>query len=302
MRTRIFSRSTVLFLYCLFQFSSVGAQDSSAAWHLTLGLNMGIVSTYKITGKDTGFANSLTQSPVITLGHRSGFSISYSPTFVLGGTQTGLFMQALGADFSQYDKPDYNYDISYTHYIFSSGTSVPYSPLNNEIYASFTYKKPWLNPAFSAGFAFGTNTEETPAKKVSDIGISAGLSHSFDWGNDNLSFSVTPDIMLNAGTNDYFSFLKTTKYIGRSIAAAKLIKIGKAALAAKKKNARTANTTTTTTQNTSFGLSNLSLGIESSLETGAFTFRPVLNCYIPVGSYAGSGLSAYWQLVFEYRL
>jgi hypothetical protein len=301
MRTRIFIRNSVLFFCGLLVFSSLSAQDSSGAWHLTLGLNMGMVSTYQISGKDTGFANSLTQSPVITLGHKSGFSVSYSPTFVLGGSKTGLFMQTLSADISQYDKPDYSYDLSYSHYLFSSGTSVPYSPLNNEVYASFTYKKPWLNPEISAGIAFGTNTEETPSKKVSDIGISVGAGHSFDWDKGNLSYSVTPDIMLNAGTNDYFSFLKTTKYIGRSIAAAKLIKKGAAALAAKKKNART-GTSTTTTQNSSFGLSNLSLGIESSLETGAFTFRPVLNCYIPVGANAGSGLSAYWQLVFEYRL
>lgn len=204
MSARILFSKTLILASCIFPIAPVNAQDSSGAWHLTLGLNMGIVSTYKISGTDTGFANSLTQSPIITLGHRSGFSVSYAPMFVLGGSKRGLFMQTLSAGISQYDKPDYSYDISYSHYIFTSGTSVPYSPLNNEIYASFTYKKPWLNPEFSAGIGFGTNTEESPAKKVSDIGISAGVSHSFSWDQGNFSFSAIPDISLNAGTNDYF--------------------------------------------------------------------------------------------------
>lgn len=302
MLTPIFKVKNLFIVCVLFSFASAHAQDSTKAWNVTLGLNMSVVTTYKIVGTDTGFANTLTQSPILTLTHKSGLYASYAPMFVVGGIKPGLYMQALSTGISQYDKPDYSYDISYSHYFFSSQTSVPYSPLNNEVYASFTYKKPWLNPEFSAGVGFGTNTEESPAKNVSDIGISAGVSHSFNWDQGNVSFSAIPDISLNAGTNDYFSFLKSTKYIGRSISASKLIKKGKAALAAKKRKLSAGSTTTTSTsQSNTFDLTNIALGFESSVETGAFTIRPEFNLYLPVGASSGSGVSAYWQLAFAYR-
>lgn len=84
MSARILFRKTLILALCIFAFASVNAQDSSGTRHLTLGLNMGIVSNYKTSGTDTGFANSLTQTPVITLGHRSGFSVRYAPMFELG--------------------------------------------------------------------------------------------------------------------------------------------------------------------------------------------------------------------------
>lgn len=278
---------------------SLKAQDSAHAWRLAVGLDFSTASTYKITGTDTGFSNSLSMAPSISINHKSGFSVSYSPKFILGGATPGLFMHELSAGISQYDKPDFSYAISYSHYFFTGNKSVPYSPLTNEIYGSYTYKKPWLRPGVSAGIGFGTNTAVTPNTSVYDIGVSAGVSHSFDWESGDISFSVAPSLSLNAGTNDYFSFLNTTKYIGKSSNSSKLVKKGPGSTNGRGRSA--SSSTTTTTQSKTFDLTNIELGFESSMEIGAFTMRPTLSFYVPVGSSAGSGIGTYWQLAFQYK-
>lgn len=293
-------KKSYLIISLLLSFLSIKAQDSTRAWHISAGVDFGIAPTYKIAGTDTSFSNTLSMAPSVSLGHKN-FTISYSPKFVLGGTNPGLYMHAISAGFSEYDKPDYSYAATYSHYFFTGNSSVPFSPLTNEIYTSFMYKKPWLRPNVSAGIGFGTNTAVSPSSSVYDIGVSAGVSHSFDWESGDISFSAVPSLSLNAGTNDYFSFLNTTKYIGKGSNSGKYYKKG--AGSGRRTGNSSSGTTTTTTPTTgkTFDLTNFELGLESSMEIGSFTVRPSLSLYIPVGSAAGSGLSTYWQIAFQYR-
>jgi len=293
---------TYLFLILLISSFSLSAQDSSQTWHFSVGLDMGVASTYKITGTDTGFSNSLSMSPSISISHKSGLAFSYSPRFVFGGATQGLYMHAVSVGISQYDKPAFSYAANFYHYFFTGNKSIPYSPLTNELYTSFMYKKPWLRPGISAGIGFGTNTSVSPSAFVYDMGISAGVSHSFDWDSGDVSFSAAPSLSLNAGTNDYFSFLNTTKYIGKGSNSGKYIKKGAGSNSGRGRSSSSGTTTTTTaTQGKTFDLTNIELGIESSMEIGAFTMRPELSFYLPVGSTAGSGISTYWQIAFQYK-
>ncbi len=289
-------RKTFTIFIASLSFLSLKAQDSSKAWQFAVGLDVGIAPTYKITGTDTGFSNSLSLGPSVSFSHKSGFAISYSPKIVLGGATPGLYMHAVSIGVSQYDKPAFSYAATYSHYFFTGNASVPYSPLTNEVNASFTYKKPWLRPGVSAGIGFGTNTAVSPSTSVYDIGLSAGVSHSFDWESGDVSFSAAPSISLNAGTNDYFSFLNITKYIGKGSKSANYVKKG-----AGSNNGRGRSGGTTSTQGKTFDLTNIELGMESSMEIGSFTMRPELSFYIPVGTAAGSGIGTYWQIAFQYK-
>jgi hypothetical protein len=292
----------VLYLIPLlfFSFFSLQAQDSSRTWRLSAGLDIGMISTYQITGIDTGFTNALSLGPSVSLSHKN-ISFGYSPKFVTGGAASGLYMHALSAGVSEYDKPNYSYAATYSHYFFTGNKTVPYSPMTNEIYTSFTYKKPWLRPGITAGIGFGINTAESPSASVYDIGASAGVSHAFDWESGSLSFSVTPSVYVSAGTNDYFSLLKTTKYIGTSGKTGSYIKKGAGSKNKGRGNSGSTTTTTTVTQGKTFELTNIDLGAESSLEAGSFTIRLETNLYIPIGNAAGSGLSTYWQMVLTYK-
>lgn len=158
-------------------------------------------------------------------------------------------------------------------------------------------------PSFSGGIGFGHNKETTPSTSAYDVGASIGLSHGFSWDSKPVSFSLSPSLVLNGGTNQYFSLMNISKYVGRNKYFTKIIKNSKAAAAATRSASRRAGTTTTspsTVSGESFDLSNIELGLESALEIGSFSMRPTISVYLPVGSSAGSGISAYWGLSLGY--
>lgn len=286
------------------------AQDSSHAsqWRFSAGINLITVSTYNIVGADTGFNNSLSFGPTLSLGNNSGFAISYSPRFVMGGTNKGLYMHAVSMGFSRYDLPVFDYAITYGHYFFTGNKSVPYSPMSNEIYGDLTYKKTWLMPYIAVGIGFGKDTSARPASSVSDIGLTAGFSHSFEWESGDVGFSMIPSVGLNAGTNDYFSFLNTTRYISHNSKSVSYVKKGSGSTA--RRGGRRAGTgtgtgggtTTTTSSAQGFGITNVQLDLESAIDINNLSIRPTVSLFIPVGNAAsGNSTTAFWQLMFEYR-
>lgn len=290
-------RNTCLFLALLIVGNFLFAQDSSThRWSVSAGLSFDPVAAYHITGTDTSFVNALSVAPSISLRHSSGVGISYSPGFVTGGTSPGLYVHAVTFGIEQYDKETFDYSFNYSHYFFTHTSSVPYSPINNEIYGSIGLKKSWLHPSLSAGIGFGNNTETSPASHAYDFGASLGVSHGFSWD----KFSFTPSLSINGGTNEYFSLLSFTKYIGHSIKSISTLKKGKAATAYARKKARNSTTVTSNTPVNRFELNNTELGLETSLELSHVTLRPSGNFYLPLGSASGSGLAAYWQLSFDF--
>lgn len=291
-----------IFLLLICSLSSF-SQDSTNKWTFSVGLGFEPITVYNISGTDTSFVNSLSVAPGFSIRHSNGIGLTYSPKFVTGGASPGIYMHILTFGIEQYDKEVFNYTFNYSHYFFTNTTGVPYSPINNEISGSISYKKPWLRPSFSAGIGFGNNTETTPSTSAYDVGVSIGVSHGFSWDAKQLSFSVSPSLVLNGGTSQYYSLLGFSKYVGRNKNFTKVIKDSKAAAAATRSaNRRTGTTATTTTANTeSFNFSNIELGLESSVEVGSFSMRPSVSLYFPVGSSAGSGLSAYWGLSFGYH-
>lgn len=278
------------------------AQDSSEnKWQLTASLGFGPVAVYNISGVDTGFVNSLSVSPAFSYrNNKTGIELTYSPGIVTGGPKPGIFMHAITFGVEQYDKKIFDYTLNYSRYFFANNGSIPYSPLNNEIYGSLTYKKLWLRPSFSAGIGFGNNTETIPSSSAYDIGASAGIGHSFSWEKSKVNYSLAPSLLLNAGTNEYFSLLNSTKYVGRNKKSAQVSKTNSAARR-RRNNGSGSSTSATTTSNETFCLSNIELGMEASAELGSFSIRTTGNIYFPVGSFAGTGTKGYWELTVSYN-
>ena len=128
-------KNVLLILLIISTFYTSSAQDSSktAKFHFSAGLNLTAVPTLNIAGIDTTFVNSLSVAPALTLSY-NGFSAIYSPKFVTGGSSSGIYMHALSLAYSQYDKLNVDFALEYTHIFFTNNPSVPYSPLNNDIY------------------------------------------------------------------------------------------------------------------------------------------------------------------------
>lgn len=280
---------------------SIGQQESKG-WQASAEVNLSALPTLRFSGTDTSTQQVLSVAPSFSFRSPGGFGIIYSPHFVAAGSEPGIFMHVVTIGLEQYNKKDYQLVADYNHFFFTGNNSVPTTPITNEVIVEGIYKKLWLSPKVLAGIGFGMNNEISPSKLASDIELTGGICHYFDWqqGND-FSFNVTPSILLNAGTNEYFSFLKLSKYITHNNNYKKIVKNTHASNGRGRGNSNTTTTTvsTTTSENVSqrVSVNNVELNVESTVEHGAFSIRPAASLYLPVSSHA---LSGYWELNLGY--
>ena len=281
-------------------FSSNGQQDSKA-WHASAGVNISGIPTLHFAGTDTTTEKALSIAPSFSFRSPGGFGIIYAPYFVTGGSRPAIFMHEVTIGVEQYDKKDYEFVADYNHFFFTGNSSIPSTPITNEVVVEGSYKKLWLSPKLLGGMGFGMDNEVSPSRFAYDVELSGGVSHDFDWqeGND-FTFNVTPSVLLNAGTDEYFSFLKLSKYISHSRYYKNIVKNTHAA---NKGNGRGSSGTTTITTTTSSSVSqpvtvnNVELNLETSVEHGSLSIRPAASLYIPVSTHS---LSGYWELNLAY--
>lgn len=271
------------------------AQDSTQNWQTSVGIDLTTVPTIHIAGTDTSFQNALSIAPSFTVRSKGGFGIIYSPVFVTGGPHPGIFMHVVTAGLEQYGKQSLDLVAEYTHFFFTNNTSIPTSPITNEVVLAATYKKSWIMPKLAAGFGFGTDNEFSPSKSVYDVEIAAGIAHTFEKENGQVDVNVTPSVLINAGTNEYFSFLSLTKNISHSKKFNKYVKNPRA------KSGR-GNIVITSTQSSAtekITLNNLELNLATSIEKGSFSIRPTVNLFLPFSSKT-AGLEGYWDVSLTY--
>lgn len=276
-------------LAILFIFNNSHAQDSTKNWQPSIEVNFTGVPTFAIAGTDTSFKNSLSVAPSFVIRNKNGFGASYSPKFITGGSKPGIYVHEVMVGFEQYDKKSFDFFAEYNHFFFAKNSSIPVTPITNELFSAITYKKSWIRPMFSIGLGFGTNTRTIGANNVYDLALSAGISHPFTREIKGADISITPSLKLNAGTNEYFSFMHSTRYISGNKNFNKYIKkkIGK-------------NTTGTLSQAQTLSISNMELASQASYQKGAFSILPAASFIFPLSSNDGSGVSAYWQVAVRY--
>lgn len=271
------------------------AQDSTKKWQPSLGINFTSIPTINISGTDTSFKNALSIAPFFSIRSQGGFGVDYSPVIVAGGPHPGLFMHKITIGLEQYSKENFDLVADYSHFFFTGNSSIPMTPISNEVIFAATYKKLLLRPKLSAGFGFGTNNEVSPSANVYDIEFAAAISHSFGWELNDFSFNVTPSILVNAGTNEYFSFLSLSKYISHTNKFNRYVKKPYS------KNKRGNSTTPTTKTTQPISVNNIELNLESSIDIGSFNIRPAASFFVPVSSTTNSGLDGYWELAVTYN-
>ena len=234
---------------------------------------------------DTSYKNALSISPSIGLRSKGGWSIAYSPSFVTSGNRSGIYMHNLTAGFERYGSKSFDLDFHYSHFFFTNKTSVPYSPLTNEVYFSIAYAKAWIKPVLSASFGFGKDSNNVSAN---DIELAGGIAHEMSWEKQGIfsQIEVNPSVLLNAGTNGYFSFLQVSQYFSHSHNFSKYVKKG-----GKRKGAAT----------NSFELSNLEFNLETNFEMGSFSIRPSGSIVLPLSSGTDNSMYAYGEISIQYH-
>lgn len=187
---------------------------SSMFW---VGVESSTVAYFNSDTKDSSGVQ-VYLSPYLNYNHKSGFGIKLKSYSVPFGSDPGFYMTSFQPYFARYDGKFYPY-ISYTRYIQHNNPSVPYSPIQNEIYAHLRFRTKIIDPWVGVDYGFGQD-EENNNEAANDINTFIALSHLFilyePFKIGNSSLGIRPMAQMNAGTDRYFKYLKTTKYISRN--------------------------------------------------------------------------------------
>ena len=284
-------KRTICILILLPVIYSCNAQDSTKNWNFSAGANFTAVPTLSVSGIDTTYNNSLSAAPFFTIRNKNGIGLTYSPKFVAGGSAPGIYMHELTLGIDSYDKKKFDYFADFSHYFFPGNSSIPYTPINNELYSSLTYKKSMVRPMLALGVGFGSLQQGTVKNTVSDISLTGGISHIFREEKNGADLALIPALRLNAGTNDYFSLMRSSTYISANKNFKKLMH---------KKKGTAVTTPGTAVNKGNFSLNNIEPALQASYEKGNLSIRPELALVIPVFSNAENGISFLWQLEARY--
>ena len=169
-------------------------------------------------------------SPFVGYYHKSGLGISAAAYMINETTGLNFYQYAFTPSFDIIRR-NFSLGISFSKYISEDSLQFYTTPIQNELFAFFTYKKLWLQPSISVSYGWGSSVEyeerqlqiqKGRSKKkphvdqvnvvvrneesVNDLSLTLALRKDFNWydvllEDDNISF--TPVVLLNSGTQNF---------------------------------------------------------------------------------------------------
>jgi hypothetical protein len=166
-------------------------------------------------------------STILGYYHKSGLGLTVSGNVTDDEEKLNLYQFSISPSFDFIKNIDWTAGISYTRYITKDSLNFYTSPLENEINAYFTWRKPWLQPGIAVSYGSGSRTEYKERKgfldeirrsrgrpiiitnsneTVADFLVTGYVRHSFFWMrvlNSTDHIKLTPQVSFSAGSQQY---------------------------------------------------------------------------------------------------
>jgi hypothetical protein len=266
--------------------------DSLSAPKSFFALNLGVgTGFFSFENKNSVFLTTrkkLIFSPSAGYYHRSGLGISATAFLIHDDNAVNLYQVAFSPSYD-FIRKKLSTGISYTRYFSKDSLNFYATPIQNELFAYFTWKGWWLRPSVNFAFGWGSKTEYERRRlrrydlilsdpnryfvdikneeTVQDFSVTVSLRKDFDWydvlgKNDNITF--TPVLMLNSGTQN-FGFNTSYSYRFNTIRA----------------NSLPSNSSIT--DKTGFAMQSASCALRGSYLKGRFLIQPqvLFDYYLP---------------------
>lgn len=175
-------------------------------------------------------------TPSVSYFSKNGLGIGVTASIVNDGNKLNAYQFNLTASYDYLKSQKFITGFSYSRYFEKDSLPFYTSPLNNDLYAYFTYRKLWFKPGVSLSYGWGTRsnyavreeyitslrlrpsgyTKINTSESISDFSVTASVRHDFYWLNvlhkkDYIRF--TPQISFASGTQQ-FGFNQTSNTYG----------------------------------------------------------------------------------------
>jgi hypothetical protein len=198
--------------------------------------DLGITSNYFNYESKSSFLlepkKQLTYSPAIAFFSKSGLGISANAVIVNDGKQINPYQFYVTGSYDYLKNKKLITGLALTHFFTKNSLPFYTSPLENEAYAYFTYKKFWLKSTVAASYGWGTKssfseredyvyalqlalngyTQTNRRSSVSDFNAIVSVRHDFYWLDifgKNDYIRLTPQLVFTSGTQQ-FGFNQTS--------------------------------------------------------------------------------------------
>lgn len=180
---------------------------------------------------------------------KRGLGISVTGNVINDGRKWNLYQASVSPSYDYLKNRNIATGVSYLRYFTKDSLPFYTSPLQNEIYGYFLWRKPWLQPGVTVNYGWGSRTEYKKIEKqyewlladavrrrllrrlldsayvintanrqsIVDITVSGSLRHDFYWlkvFSDKDYIRLTPLLLMNAGTQKFGFNQTTTTYFG----------------------------------------------------------------------------------------
>lgn len=171
-------------------------------------------------------SKKLTYTPTLGYYHKGGLGITATGYVINDEKNLNLYQVGLSPSFDYLKNKDLATGISYTKFFTKDSLPFYTTPIQNELYAYFTYRKWWLRPSLSLSYGWGSRTDYeqreellqdlrlrrrgftyiNTTESVSDFSIMASVRHDFYWldifsGSDHIR--LTPQVSFTSGTQKF---------------------------------------------------------------------------------------------------
>ncbi|NJO25642.1 MAG: hypothetical protein HC867_07605 [Bacteroidia bacterium] len=146
-------------------------------------------------------SQKITYSPAAAYFHKSGLGITATGNVVNDGKNLNLYQVFLSPGFDYLKNRDLATGISYTKYFTKDSLPFYTTPLQNELYTYFTYRKWWIRPTVAISYGWGSRSDYmereeyitdlrlrrtgvarvNTTESVKDFSLITSLRHDFYW-------------------------------------------------------------------------------------------------------------------------
>lgn len=168
----------------------------------------------------------LTLAPSFGFFSKTGFGINAAANIVNEKKGWNAYQLATSLSYDYIKNFDFAAGLSATHFFTKDSLEFYTSPLKNEVYGYFTYRKSWVKPAIAASYGWGSRTayEErveyitklrlrkksytriTTTESISDFNVMVSARHDFYWLdliNTKSFLRLTPQVSFTGGTQKF---------------------------------------------------------------------------------------------------
>lgn len=169
---------------------------------------------------------SLTYTPTMGFFHKNGLNLTGTGNIVNHDDKLNLYQVAISPGFDYLKNKNLATGFTYTRFFTKDSLPFYTTPLQNEVYAYFTYRKWWIKPTIALSYGWGSRSDYEEREEliqdfrlrrngiirinsresVSDFSMITSLRHDFYWlgvFSYKDHFRVTPQLSFISGTQKF---------------------------------------------------------------------------------------------------